>query len=273
MSKGFCLLAQNNDTTDYVRQAYALALSLHKYNKDQKISLITNDPVPASYLHAFDKIIAIPWDDSAEDAQWKIQNRWKVYHASPYDETIVLEADMLILNDITHWWTELGKRDLFFVSNVRTYRDEPVTSIYYRKTFKANSLPNLYSACHYFKKGDIAKEFFNLVEIITNNWQLFYGKFASEEYQKWCSMDVNCALASKILGNETEITDANSFITFTHMKPHVQEWRQVPEQWTKVIGKYYRPDGTLILGNYVQKGLLHYVEDEFLTDNIIEKLR
>jgi hypothetical protein len=57
------------------------------------------------------------------------------------------------------------------------------------------------------------------------------------------------------------------------MKPHVQEWRQVPEQWTKVIGKYYRPDGTLILGNYVQKGLLHYVEDEFLTDNIIEKLR
>jgi hypothetical protein len=273
MSKGFCLLAQNNDTTDYIRQAYALALSLHKYNKGQKISLITNDPVPASYLHAFDKIIAIPWDDNAEGAKWKIQNRWKVYHASPYDETIVLEADMLILNDITHWWKELGKRDLFFVSNVRTYRDELVTSTYYRKTFKANTLPNLYSACHYFKKGDVAKEFFNLVEIIINNWQLFYGKFASEEYQKWCSMDVSCALASKILGNETEITDPKSFITFTHMKPHVQEWGQVPEQWTKVIGKYYRPDGTLILGNYVQKGLLHYVEDEFLTDNIIEKLK
>jgi hypothetical protein len=273
MNKGFCLLAQNNETTDYVKQAYALALSLHKYNKDQKISLITNDTVPAEYQSVFDQILPIPWDDSAKDAQWKIQNRWKVYHASPYDETIVLEADMLILTDITHWWQELGKRDLFFVSNVRTYRDELVTSAYYRKTFIANKLPNLYSACHYFKKGDVAKEFYNLVEMITNNWQLFYGKFASEEYQKWCSMDVSCALASKILGNETEITDPNSFITFTHMKPHVQGWRQTPEQWTKVIGKYYRPNGTLILGNYVQKGLLHYVEDEFLTDNIIEKLR
>ena len=28
MSKGFCLLAQNNDQTNYVRQAYALALSI-----------------------------------------------------------------------------------------------------------------------------------------------------------------------------------------------------------------------------------------------------
>ena len=41
MSRGFCLLAQNNDTTDYVRQAYALAVSLHKHNVGQKISLIT----------------------------------------------------------------------------------------------------------------------------------------------------------------------------------------------------------------------------------------
>jgi hypothetical protein len=86
-------------------------------------------------------------------------------------------------------------------------------------------------------------------------------------------MDVSCALASKILGNETEITDPNSFITFTHMKPHAQHWLHVPEQWTKVIGKYYKPDGTLILGNYAQQGLLHYVEDEFLTDDIIRKLK
>jgi hypothetical protein len=40
MNRGFCLLAQNNEKTDYVRQAYALAKSLHRYNTDQKISLI-----------------------------------------------------------------------------------------------------------------------------------------------------------------------------------------------------------------------------------------
>ena len=272
MNKGFCLLAQNNSKTDYVRQAYALALSLHLYNKDQKISLITNDIVPKEWQSVFDQIIPIPWTDSAEDSEWKIENRWKVYHASPYDETIVLEADMLITSDITHWWNELGKQDLFFVSNVRTYRDEVITNRYYRKTFDANELPNLYSALHYFKKGDTAKEFYNLLEIIVNNWALFYSKYAPNEYQKWCSIDLSAAIASKILGNERDITNPNSFITFTHMKPLIQGWYNKPEKWTPVLGKYFTDEHNLFLGNYLQTRVLHYVEDSFLTDELIEKL-
>ena len=271
MSKGFCLLAQNNSNTNYIRQAYALALSLHLYNKDQKISLITNNDVPTEWQSVFDQIIPIPWEDNAKDSDWKIQNRWKVYHASPYDETIVLEADMMITSDITHWWKELAKRELFFVSNVRTYRDEVVTNRFYRKTFDANGLPNLYSALHYFKKGDTAKEFYNLLEIIVNNWALFYSKYAPNEYQKWCSIDVSMAIASKILGNEHDVTDPNSFITFTHMKPIVQGWYNKPEKWTRVTGKYFT-EGKLFLGNYLQNRVLHYVEDEFLTDELLEKM-
>jgi len=273
MSKGFCLLAQNNQETDYVRQAYALALSLHKFNKNQKISLITNDIVPEEWKEAFDQIISIPWNDNAKESEWKIENRWKIYHASPYEETIVLEADMLITSDITHWWKELKKYNLFFVSNVRTYRDEIVTSRFYRQTFDANELPNLYSALHYFKKGNTAKEFYTLLEIVVNNWELFYSKYAKEKYQKWCSIDLCVAIVCKILGNEKEITNPNSYITFAHMKPQCQNWSNLPEKWTSVLGKYLRKDGTLLLGNYVQSRVLHYVEDEFLTDEIIEKLK
>jgi len=178
---------------------------------------------------------------------------------------------MMITSDITHWWKELSKRELFFVSNVRTYRDEVITSRFYRKTFDANDLPNLYSALHYFKKGDTAKEFYNLLEIIVNNWALFYSKYAPNEYQKWCSIDVSMAIASKILGNEKDITDPNSFITFTHMKPLVQGWYNKPEKWTRVTGKYFT-DGKLFLGNYLQNRVLHYVEDEFLTDELLEKM-
>lgn len=273
MSRGFCLLAQNNGTTDYIRQAHALALSLHMFNKDQKISLITNDIVPEEWQEAFDQIIPIPWSDNAADSDWKIENRWKVYHASPYEETIVLEADMLITSDITHWWKELSKRELFFVSNVRTYRDELVTKTYYRKAFVSNDLPNLYSAIHYFKKGDTAKEFYNLLEIVVNNWALFYSKYAKENYQNWCSIDLCAAIVSKILGNEKDITDPKSFVTFTHMKPRLQGWYNIPDKWTKVLGKYFTDEGVLFLGNYAQTRVLHYVEDDFLTDEIIEKLK
>lgn len=272
MSKGFCLLAQNNSKTDYVKQAYALAVSIHKFNQGQKVSIITNDPVPAEYLSAFDQIIPIPFIDDADNSDWKIENRWKVYHASPYEETIVMDVDMLVLDDITHWWNELGKRDLFFVSNVQTYRKELITSRYYRKVFDSNKLPNLYSGIYYFRKGDIAHEFFKFLELVMTNWELFYGKFAGIDYQNWCSMDVSCAIASKLLNNETEITQPNSYITFTHMKPHAQGWSQIPEKWTKVIGSYFTNEGKLLLGNFTQEGVLHYVEDEFLTDKLLSRL-
>ena len=272
MSNGFCLLAQNNSEVDFIKEAYALAVSIHKFNKGQNVSLITNDEVPEEYKHVFDKIIDIPWTDQAEHTDWKNENRWKVYHASPYEHTIVMDVDMLILHDITHWWKELKKRNLFFVSNVKNYRNENVTTRYYRKTWDENNLPNLYSAFYYFKKSDEAHEFFKLLEIIMINWELFYGRFAGNYYQKWCSMDLSCSIASKILDNTLNITDPTSFITFTHMKPHCQNWHEVPSKWTTVLGGYFTKDKTMMVGNFLQRNILHYVEPEFLTDRLISRL-
>ena len=48
----------------------------------------------------FDQIIPIPFGDAADDSEWKVENRWKIYHASPYDETIVMDTDMLVLQNI-----------------------------------------------------------------------------------------------------------------------------------------------------------------------------
>ena len=272
MSRGFCIFAQNNNKTDYVRQAYALALSIKHFCPGEKVCIITNDKLTTKQKKVFDDIINIPWTDQSQDSEWKIENRWKIYHASPYNKTIVMDADMLLVNDIRHWWRELEKYKLFFVSNVRTYRNELVTTNYYRKTFVVNNLPNLYSGIHYFEKSDEAKAFFILLELIVTNWELFYTEFAKERYQKWCSIDLCAAIACKILGLETEITNPNSFITFTHMKTHAQNWHVIPEYWTKVIGSYLQNNGTLMLGNFVQTNVLHYVENEFLTDKIIKKL-
>lgn len=272
MSKGFCILAQNNSTTDYVRQAYALALSIHKFNTDQNVTLITNDPVDEKYKHVFDKVVSIPWYDDSQGQEWKINNRWKIYHISPYDETIVMDADMLVLQNIEHWWRFLEKRELFFVSDVKTYRGETATSDYYRKMFTANELPNLYSGIHYFKKTDENKTFFVLLEMIVKNYDTFYEWYAPNKRQNFCSIDVSVALASKIIGNQGLITDKNSFVTFTHMKPNIQEWKTTRSNWIDNIGYDLDADGKLYVGNFLQNGVFHYVEDEFLSEEILETL-
>ena len=145
MNKGFCILAENNYKTDYVRQAYALACSIHKNNKNQYVSLITDDDVPKQYQNVFDQIIPIPWGNLAVNSDWKIENRWKVYHLTPYENTFVMDADMLILEDISDWWYKCSEHNVAFTTDVLTYRKDVVTTNYYRKTFVENNLPNLYS--------------------------------------------------------------------------------------------------------------------------------
>lgn len=270
MSKGFCILAQNNKDTDYVKQAYVLACSIHKFNNNQKVSLITNDYVPVSYRNVFDHIIPIPWSDDAKEENWKIHNRWKTYHITPYDETIVMDSDMLVLSNIEHWWNELSKRELFFVSNVTTYKGISVTSNYYRKMFVENDLPNLYSGLYYFKKTDQTKVFFNLLELIVRNWKEFYDKFAPKNKQDFCSIDTSAAIASKLLDNAGYITDNNSFIKFTHMKPKIQNWQNSSNSWIDTVEPYVDSNGNLFVGNFLQLGVFHYVESKFLTDQIIK---
>ena len=115
MTKGIVLLAQNNETDDYVLQACLLAMSAKVHNKVQ-ISVITNDDVPQEYVDLFDQIIPIPFGDAADDSEWKVENRWKIYHASPYDETIVMDTDMLVLQNIDVWWEFLSNYEIFYTN-------------------------------------------------------------------------------------------------------------------------------------------------------------
>ena len=118
MTKGYLILAQNSDV-NYIRQAYALALSIKKFQPTfNNVSLVTNDSVPNEYLPAFDNVLEIPFGDHAKDSNWKVENRWKLYHATPYDETIVLDADMLFLENMESLWNYVKDKNLFFTSTV-----------------------------------------------------------------------------------------------------------------------------------------------------------
>ncbi len=273
MSNGHVFVAQNSKD-NYVRQAYALALSIKKRNRIYKETcLVTNDTVPDEYKHAFDHIVPIPWGDDAEGAAWKIENRWKVIHASPFVENIVYDTDMLLLNSNDHWWKYLEQKDLFFTSNVTDYRGNVVNNDHYRKTFTDNNLVNVYSGAFYFKKTDRTYEFFKWLEIIVDQWRSFYPTHLKKSPQTFCSVDVSAALALKFMDCEHEFVTNSLIPSFTHMKPAIQGWNEVPVKWTSFVNYFFDEKGNLKVGNFQQHGLFHYVEDEFLTDDIINKLR
>jgi len=271
LDRGHLFLAQNGDI-NYVRQAYALALSIKANNQHNQTCIVTNDEVPFEYNNAFDHIVKIPWNDSAKDSVWKIENRWKLIYVTPFKHNIVYDTDMLVLTSNDHWWDFLEKTDLMFTSSVIDYRGNTITDDHYRKMFTSNELPNIYFGLHYFKKTKKAFEFYKWLELVVKNWKLCYNKYAPVKNQGFCSMDVSSAIAVKILDSESECTVDALSPSFTHMKPALQKWSHVPDKWTNNTTITFNSNLQLTISNCLQTGVFHYTEDEFLTDDIITKL-
>jgi hypothetical protein len=271
VSKGFLLLAQNTEDVDYVQQAYALALSI-KFSQQHitNVSLITNNEVPAEYKWAFDNIIPIPW--YKEGTRYQAENRWKFYHVTPYDETIVLDSDMLLIEDISQWWNYCSNHNLKFCSKIKNHKNDIIVDTVYRKTFNVNKLSSPYFALQYFKKTTPAYEFYKVLEFVCNNWEWCYTQFAPEEYQNWLSMDLATAIAIEITGMHDSVIDNCSPLEFTHMKPKIQEWDMAPVSWQDGVHTVLTTRGDLVVGNIKQSKLFHYVENNFLTDKIIKRL-
>lgn len=266
--KGFLIYAEGEH---YVKQAYLAALSIRASGNEFPVSLVTNNTLNAKQRAIFDQIIDIPWYVESNTVL-KTENRWKMYHASPYYETIVLDSDTLVLQNLHSFWNFLNNYNIYFPTRVFTYRKEPVQSDYYRKAFAANSLPNFYNCVHYFKKSDWSKQFFEWVQTVSDNWELFYGKFCAEYYPKEPSMDITTAIASKILDCDLEISNQKQTAPeIVHLKPQVQNWRMPKNRWQNKVGVYLTEDLQLKIGNHRQDSVIHYTEKDFCTDDKIAK--
>jgi hypothetical protein len=270
VSKGFLIFAQNANNVDYIQQAYVLALSIkNSQHTVTSVSLVTNNTVPKKYKHAFDNIIPIPWIVKETATTLQAEHRWKLYHITPYEETFVLDADMLMLEDITEWWNYCHSYNVKYCSRIKNYKLETVVDAVHRKSFMANRLENPYAALHYFKKSDQAYAFYKVLEFVCNNWEWCYKTFSPNEYQPWLSMDLAVAITIEITGFYDVVLDEFSPLEFIHMKSPLQGWPLTPGSWQDGIHFVLNSKGELIVGNIKQSKLFHYVEKDFLTNDMI----
>jgi hypothetical protein len=272
MSKGYVIFAQNNSEHDYTKLAYVNALSIKiTQTKVNSVSLITDsESIPEIYSSVFDSVIQFPFKDDAANSQWKIENRRKIFHLSPYREMVILDADMIFLSDVSNWWDYFSKRNMFIVDKVKTYRNENINDSFYRRTFVRNNLPNAYSAFCYFKKNETSFRFWNLVNDICENWQEYYINFLKDDVPQNLSIDVAFAIAIKIIGNYEEFFSDHDFLTFTHMKGMIQNWENPHANWIDAVSPYFESNGNLKIGNYQQQGIFHYTEKEIITNEIVK---
>jgi hypothetical protein len=297
--RGFITIAQRSGKLNYLRMAYGLALSLRATQRDVphlSVMVTTGTKIPAKYAAVFDEVIDIPGLDDSKNSRWKIHNKWKVYHVTPYEETILLDADMIFPTDVSDWWDILGdERDVWFATQPATYRGDPVDIGTYRQEFLTNNLPMVYTAFLYFRQSEIAQELFDTATTVYHNWIAMRDNYQLrktdeelldamqyhrsplrhswthffQDYPHSVSGDLAFAVATKIMGEVDNFAPDGMFPTFTHMKPGDQGLDLVPALWSNSLPSILREDMTLLIGNYRQRYPFHYVEKEWLTQDVI----
>lgn len=227
MNRGFVILAENTEQTDYISCAEVLASSIKKVMPKSNITLVSNG---VSMCSAFDHVIELPYGDLDPTSNWKLINDWQVYEASPYEYTIKLEADMFIPQNIDYWWDALEKRDLVVCTNIRNYKQELSDVRYYRKFIDDNKLPDTFNAMTYFKKSAIAEKFFKQVRIIFENWEE-YKSILKCNVAEPATTDWTYAIASHNIGIEKTTLPSFKQFSFVHMKKHINNCPA--EDWTE----------------------------------------
>lgn len=218
----------------YVSCAERLRDSILAWHPDADITILTVDQLPYGDRGGF-------------------ANDWQVFHASPYRQTIKLEADMLCASPVDHWWTLFEHRDVVISKGCRDFYGEPATSRRYRKLIDANQLPDLYNAITYWRLSKTAQEFFEMVKNIFENWERFKTllKFPDEEP----STDVVYAVAAQIIGPESVTLPSTIAPQIVHMKRTIIPTNT--DDWTREL-VWEHTDPGLRIQTVAQWGMVHY---------------
>ena len=255
--RGYLILAYESEPNTYTRCARALAKSLRYHMPNCKICLVTNASETDS---VFDIVKPFPFPDQSPNTTWKLANDWQAYHATPFRETIKLEADMIINNDIDHWWSWFEHRDVVISKGMRNYLNNESNTRVYRRAFDDNELPDVYNAITYWRLSKTAVEFWQLVRTLFDSWSTVKTAL------KYCdTVDANTdmvyAIAAKMMGEE-RVTLPGNWPNMIHMKSAVNHIKNPNNTWDKEL-VWELVDGYVRVNTVAQTWPWHYHHKEF----------
>ena len=191
-TKGYLLHAFGYKDLDYTKLAVCCALSIKTHLIYNNITLVTDDPTYTWLFKSFDEslirqlfdhiIIAkekyvsekrthydTPWHNF--DIPFNNHNRALSYKYSPYDETILMDVDYIVMNnELDEVWNTpddllMNCKAIDLQTKVFGSIDDQRLGSYGIDIFNATLV--------YFKKTDFSKTFFDLITYIKEEYDFF----------------------------------------------------------------------------------------------------
>lgn len=269
--QGFVTFAQNTADINYLELAYVQALNIKATQEQNKYAVIVDAPtkelISEHHRNVFDYIIDIPNDDNDPSSDRKFANEWKVFHLTPFKETIKLETDLLFTRSIDHWWTAFRLKNICLSHGCKNYLGINSTIRRYRELFDANRLPDVYNGLMYFRFSQEAHDFFEAAKYIQANWE-YVRTGLKNCIEDQPSTDVLYALAALMVGEETVTMPSMDFLNFVHLKPAINGVEETVRVTDQLVTEF--DSGMIRINNINQLQPVHYFEKDFVTAEMRE---
>lgn len=173
-SKGVLLFAFNSQRVDYVSIADNASRLINK-TLGLPITIVTDFNATPNFnydnvIRADSKTGNVRFDKSGTTYEWRNFDRYRAYDLSPYDETLLIDTDYLILDQNL---IKLFKQPFDFRLMYRMQTPEALNT----DEMGPISLPMVWATVVLFRKSERAKIFFDLVGRVQRNYGYYRSLF------------------------------------------------------------------------------------------------
>lgn len=177
MTTGALIFAFNNDEINYVTMAAWNASNIQRH-LDIPVSLVTDQINPdfKDVYDQFDRVIVVEkpqagtrhFEDFGVTVDWYNTNRMDAYTLTPYDRTLVVDADYVVANDNLK---EYLKNDKDFQCYKEAFELVGAHDFNSLNTFGEHNFPMWWATVMIFAKSTAAQYIFDSMQMIRDNWQ------------------------------------------------------------------------------------------------------
>ncbi len=157
MTTGALIFAYNNEQIDYVAMANWSALNIRRH-LGIPTTIITGEPQGNNKRHFSD----------VGHVTWHNLNRMDAYRLSPYDQTLVLDADYVVASNQLNTVLESAEDFLCHRWAYDVTGENNFTGLNY---FGQHRMPQWWATVMMFRRSKSAELIFGMMQMIRDNWQ------------------------------------------------------------------------------------------------------
>jgi hypothetical protein len=221
MTTGVVIFAFNNEHIDYLAMAEWTTRNIHRH-LDLPVCVVTDSTtIPANYT--FDHCVHVVakggnhrhFKDFDKSATWYNGNRVDAYELSPWDHTLVLDADYVVASDQLKQLFDINQD---FLAHRWAYDVTGLNNFDENNYFGRHYMPMSWATVMIFRRSKKAQLIFESMQMISNNWQHYkelYG-FSRSTYRN----DFSLSIAMSIVDGHTLTTPSIPWRLTTVDAPH-----------------------------------------------------